>query len=370
MRLCILEDSLTISYNDGRFGNGSVNLHVIFKHFKNHFINYAKVIQNRNRTIRTYWSINNINISHELTNITYDNVKIYSADFTDMFTNLEHNLIIRNMQQLMNICFKNADKAFVASNGYHVFYTDGDTNKGSYRYYKATDLIYLIDYLLRNSFCIFAGNIFKQTKGVPQGGNFSPLLADLTLSIMEYNYAKCIRFNASKLFIPYRYMDDLLVIHNQSESEVDEQLTEVYRNTLQLKKTHITELSSNYLDLTINIINDKITTALYNKTDDFNFKVIRFPHSDSNISTNNKASVIYTETLRIANTCACFDMFIRRISDMARMLCNSGYSEDFIIASIVKCIYRNKLIGYKYSITNDYGSITRLVRGILSSVLI
>ena len=133
-------------------------LHTVFTHLKNHFINYAKVIQNRNRTIKTYWSISNINISHELHNITFNNLRIYTADFTDMFTNLEHDLIVKKMQQLLNVCFKNANRSFIATNGYHVFYTDGKEFKNNYRYYKPSDLVYLIDYLLRNSFCLFANN--------------------------------------------------------------------------------------------------------------------------------------------------------------------------------------------------------------------
>ncbi|EYC20162.1 hypothetical protein Y032_0022g482 [Ancylostoma ceylanicum] len=55
----------------------------------------------------------------------------------------------------------------------------------------------------------FGDNIFMQTKGVPQGGNVSPLLADLTLSYFEYEYAKK-HFQFGKDMIPFRYMDDIL----------------------------------------------------------------------------------------------------------------------------------------------------------------
>ena len=160
-------------------------------------------------------------------------------------------------------------------------------------------------------------------------------------------------------------MDDLLVVHNQTDDDVDEQLSQVYQNTLQLKKTHNSETSSNYLDLAITITNDKISTKLYNKTDDFSFNVIRFPYSDTNISLINKSSVIYTETLRLANTCSFFNVFVSKITDMVTTLLKNGYEEDFIVTSIVKCIYKNKFISYKYSIANNFRKIKRLVTGIL-----
>ena len=71
-------------------------------------------------------------------------------------------------------------------------------------------------------------------------------------------------------------MDDLLVIHNTSDQAIENYLQQTYQGAIEFKKTHLSEHNSNYLDLTIDIKDNRIKTALYNKRDDFNFKVIKF----------------------------------------------------------------------------------------------
>lgn len=45
--------------------------------------------------------------------------RLFSADFTNMFTNLEHNVIRNNIKDPLLICFKNTNEKFVAYNGYN-----------------------------------------------------------------------------------------------------------------------------------------------------------------------------------------------------------------------------------------------------------
>lgn len=73
----------------------SLELHTIFTFFKKHFINYINVVKTRNCTTKANWSIDYINISKEICTYTYNDLKIYSADFSDMFTNLEHSTILQ-----------------------------------------------------------------------------------------------------------------------------------------------------------------------------------------------------------------------------------------------------------------------------------
>ncbi|VDK78684.1 unnamed protein product [Gongylonema pulchrum] len=54
----------------------------------------------------------------------------------------------------------------------------------------------------------FSGYIFKQIQGVPVGGNTSPDIADLTLSVMEYRF---LRKNPGFHFHLFRYIDDILM---------------------------------------------------------------------------------------------------------------------------------------------------------------
>ena len=55
-----------------------------------------------------------------------------------------------------------------------------------------------LDYLLFNCFVRFGPHVFKRVKGIPMGGNASPLIADLCLANLEF-----------------RYMDKLVVLSHQ-----------------------------------------------------------------------------------------------------------------------------------------------------------
>lgn len=77
---------------------------------------------------------------------------------------------------------------------------------------------------------------------------------------------------------PFRYMDDILIIHNKNNEYIQELLYEIYENSLQFETTHKSDNDCDYLDLSIRIVENKLITKLYNKTDSFKFYVIRFPH--------------------------------------------------------------------------------------------
>lgn len=327
----------------------SKEMTIIFTFLKQHFIKYINIITSRNKNFIGYWSINNINISDKISKINIKNCKLFSADFTNMFTSLPHNIILRNIKELIKICFRNAGKKYLAYNGHNnIYYTNNNTiNK--YRYYTEEDLVFFTEYLLKNSFTIFAGIIYKQIEGVPQGSNCSPLLADLTLSVFEYKFCK--KLVTQKRYVnihPFRYMDDILIIHNKNNEYIQNLLSETYENSLQLETTHESDYDCNYLDLNIKIINNKLVTKLYNKTDSFKFYVIRFPHFNSNISIKIKKSIIFTETLRLIRCCTAFNDFVENLVKLITKLVKVDYPVDIIIKNITKCLNRNKYLLYKY----------------------
>lgn len=133
-------------------------------------------------------------------------------------------------------------------------------------------------------------------------------------------------------------MDDLLVILGFEEKDFQDILRIIYKDILELKKTISDKFTCDYLDITLKVINNKIETVLYNKTDSFKFKVIRFRHASSAISNKVKSAVILTETLRTAHACSKLNYFIDKIVELKNMLLSNGYSEDLVIAGIIKCI--------------------------------
>lgn len=173
-------------------------------------------------------------------------------------------------------------------------------------------------------------------------------MADLTLTYFEYVYS--ITHPNLYLFIPFRYMDDILVVHNRSTNDIYNTLISVYNNVLNLDITHDNDYSCNYLDMEIKISGNRLTTKLYNKTDSFNFSIKRFPHFDTNLSANIKKATIYAEILRNARTCSFEDDFVTRLLHTKRQLSESGYDSNFFNSTLFKCIHKNKFIQYKYDL--------------------
>ena len=72
------------------------------------------------------------------------------------------------------------------------------------------DVKQILVHVMDETSVIFAGNIFRQITGVPMGGNASPLIADLTLCMMEFNYCKS---HARSNILAVRYIDDILALN-------------------------------------------------------------------------------------------------------------------------------------------------------------
>ena len=146
------------------------------------------------------------------------------------------------------------------------------------------ELLYWIDIFLNNIFIKFNNKIYQQVIGIPTGSNCSQELANLYLLSYEYEHvihlieegleeATYTQFNS-------RYIDDLLSFNDMGYMELV--YTDIYPKEMVLNKTNTTSISADYLDVHIEIVNDKFVTSLYDKGRDYKFKVISLPHMTSN----------------------------------------------------------------------------------------
>ena len=78
----------------------------------------------------------------------------------------------------------NSTGLMVNANTKRAFWYRG-SDYSSYKLYTVDKLLDALKYLLYNTCVQFAGNIFKQTQGIPMGGNALPFIADLCLAWAE-----------------------------------------------------------------------------------------------------------------------------------------------------------------------------------------
>ncbi|MCP3683991.1 MAG: hypothetical protein GY861_15020, partial [bacterium] len=150
----------------------------------------------------------------------------------------------------------------------------------------------MVEIIVDETFVTFSGFIFKQVKGVPMGGNASSMIADLTLAIMEYEFAKD---NRNPPILVVRYIDDIFVANFLQFLTY---ASKIYGNDLQLDVTSNGQ-TCNFLDLHIELkANHRLPLiSVYNRTDAFPFKVNSYTYPDSMISNKVHSTVIATQLI-------------------------------------------------------------------------
>ena len=108
------------------------------------------------------------------------------------------------------------------------------------------------------------------------GTNCAPLRADLFLCSSESEFLQKLvkdkKIHEARAFnFTYRYIDDVLSINNSRFAEF---LPLIYPPELEVKETTDTVSSATFLDLCLEF-SGQISTKIYDKRDDFNFKIIK-----------------------------------------------------------------------------------------------
>jgi hypothetical protein len=144
-----------------------------------------------------------------------------------------------------------------------------------------TDSDYHFGILIENIFVSFGETLFQQVVGIPMGTNCAPLLADLFLFSYELEFLQKLvkdkTIDEARAFnFTYRYIDDVLSINNSRFAEF---LPLIYPPELAVKETTDTASSASFLDLYFEFDDSgRLSTKIYVKRDDLNFKIINFPN--------------------------------------------------------------------------------------------
>ena len=189
------------------------------------------------------------------------------------------------------------------------------------------------------------------------GGNASPLIADLTLSMMEFTYCKK---HARNNVIAVRYIDDILALNCP---DFITKAATIYDKELKLEETY----AGNYccfLDLDIKLQNGIIITTVYNKTDAFPFKVNKFGYPDSKVSVYIHDNTITGQLIRYARICNNTDDFASRAKELFACYISRSFPTTFLIKNFYKFISKNQSLICKFVYPNNSD-----VRALLKAIL-
>ena len=285
--------------------------------------------------IRRNWIIeNNVSILDSLDKIEFGrNIQTY--DFTTLYTNLEHSDISTALSNVIKLAFKHAKRNFISI--YDKSFAWVNKAKDTTFTFDEESLIEAVNFLLDNCYFTFGNRIFRQIIGVPIGVDPGPYIANLTLWFYENRYLektyKKDYHSAMLMNKTFRLIDDITVIN--SNGVFASHIKDIYPESLNLNKENSDDSRANVLDLNIVIHEGKFKVNLYDKRDDFPFKIVQFSDSSSNISRNTILGVFKSQVLRYARICSEFQDFLERLDIIVKKFMGLGFGKKLLKSHFV-----------------------------------
>ena len=208
-----------------------------------------------------------------------------------------------------------------------------------------------LDYLIDNIHVEFGQTLHKQTIGIPMGMCCAPLLANLFLMFYEYRFMESLekenKFHAKLFNSTFRYIDDLISLNN---IVFERYLDKIYPPELSITKETNSDKEASYLDLFITVKDAKFHTKLYDKRDDFSFKIVNYPHPvASNIPEKPAYGVYASQIIRFARACDHYCDFSERHISLCESLLRQGYKYGFLCKQLCSTYKKHKTMLDKYA---------------------
>ncbi|MCP4394501.1 MAG: GIY-YIG nuclease family protein [Alphaproteobacteria bacterium] len=333
-------------------------LHLILCHFRRHFKNYCASIE-RNNGSTCYWSIDNsVTVKDKLMALgTKQNLhNLVSADFSTLFTTLPHHVIKQCLFAITDKCFNNSGKPYICVDKNYVKYVADELLENG-ECFRPEGVKQLISDVIDETFVQFAGITFHQVCGIPMGSSSSPLLADLTLTYLEFQF---LNGNKDTRIWGKRYIDDLLVANCPQFMQIAK---DIYPAELPLKRTNETADKAVFLDLSLEIASGQCQSLIYDKTDSFPFKVIKYGFADSNVHTKVGLGTFYSSLVRFGRITDSVIDFEGRVQNVFLDFIRAGFERQRLICKFSMFVNKFRPMLSKFGLVTqaDYISFVQRV---------
>merc|ERR1712130_290952 len=215
-----------------------------------------------------------------------------------------------------NEAFKSSNRTFISVYNQSPKWSSYPNTKTLY--FNNNQLIKITHWFIDNIYVTFGDKCFQQKIGIPMGTDCAPYLANLLLFACEYKWImKQVRHNKFNLLHKFkgcsRYIDDLLLINN--DNTMKRVMYKMYPPELKLIPDDTNGFVTNFLDLSLKIKNNVLSSSIYDKRDVFNFSIVNFPFLKGNIPNRSSYGVFIGELVRYARGCAFIEDFKKKSLD-------------------------------------------------------
>lgn len=273
-----------------------------------------------NTNYNRHWRINTANdvhyLLHKLNQQPNPPECLQAFDIEGFYDNIDIKKMIKIINHIIPQAYSISNKKYIKiemhkQSATWTNYKYTKHNNNTY-YFTATDICTLQAWHLDNAYITYNNTIWKQTKGIAQGTNQSPDLADL---ILMYYEQKFINYHSShnpeiakKFSNTTRKMDDVLFINNHNA------INHIYKNNnnkhgiypqkyFKLTSDAPPNTTVNYLDMNIHITNTlKYLQPKIRKIDNFNLMQLRKVAKRINITQHgNKHTLLFNIKQKLNN---------------------------------------------------------------------
>jgi hypothetical protein len=295
---------------------------------------YCNTIYHRTK-VNMMWIVDNNKDVLNTIDVLNDNKNaknVNTYDFSTLYTKIQHDDLKAKMKWIIDKAYYNHTKQFIyVPNNPNINATWNKRNNATK--ISKDKLIEYIEYLIDNIYITVGQNTFRQIIGIPMGTDCAPYIANLYLYALEYAYLKELMSTdlhmARKISMSYRYIDDLIMFN--SNGIMDEHKTRIYPPELILNKENKKDNNATFLDINIKINdNNKITTSIYDKRDDFNFTINNYPNLSGNIHAKRTHGMVISQLLRYGKICNNVNDFIHRSKMMMDKLIKQYFVQKIL----------------------------------------
>ena len=303
-----------------------------------------------------FWVIENSSpIIEKLTRINErKNAKdISTYDFSTLYTKLEHENLIQNLNEIIDFAFKGGKKKaeyrkYITVTKYATFFTK--KKRAGENSFTKQEVKQLVSHLIKETYFEIGNLLFKQCIGIPMGIDPAPFWANLHLYAYEYKFMTTMmsvdKYRAMRFKYATRFIDDECNLNDGGE--FGRSYPSIYPPELELKCEH-QGTHATFLDLDINVSNGIFIYKLFDKRDDFPFFIVRMPDLSGNIPSHVFYGSVMSEFLRISRCTLQYPDFLKSAISLFKRMINQGGSKDQILKQIRKAIIRHPIPFKKFN---------------------
>ena len=315
---------------------------------RDHFHFYCETVR-KNCGFRLFWSIKSSNEFLKVINSS-DVFSLQVFDFSTLYTNLGQNEIISHLFQLFDFIFNSSSRRLLCVGRQRSFFA-----KKLYDGYHCFDLAQFkeaIRFIVSEVYVCFGGLVFKQIRGIPMGGNCSPLLADLFLLHCEFVFMNTLLSSKKKIGLAKllsrttRYIDDLCIFNYK---HFDTLLPKIYPSDLIAERNGTNDRSVDYLDVKICVEKDSLHTSVFHKVEDFPFEVILFTFPESLLPNRLGPRIFAGQVLRYLRICSHVEYVVTKVKYTCDIFIKRGYN----LRSLRVCM--EKLLNNYFNLLLKFG---------------